>query len=72
MPVVTQQGLVGKIDAVTASARAIQLITDPGSVVNVRLQNQMADAQITGSVTGEVTLEMLSQNTNAYPREKSY
>ena len=69
MPVVTQQGLVGKVDAVTASAARIQLITDPGSVVNVRLQNQIADAQISGSVTGEVTLEMLSQNTEITPGE---
>jgi rod shape-determining protein MreC len=64
MPVVTQQGLVGKIDAVTSSASRVQLITDAGSVVNVRLQNQTADAQITGSVTGEVSLEMLTQNIN--------
>jgi len=69
MPVITQQGLVGRVDAVTASAARIQVITDPGSVVNVRLQNQTADAQIKGSVTGEVTLEMLSQNTNLTPGE---
>ncbi len=69
MPVVTQQGLVGKVDAVTASAARIQLITDPGSVVNVRLQNQTSDAQISGSVTGEVTLEMLTQNVELTPGE---
>ena len=69
MPVVTQQGLVGKVDAVTASAARIQLITDPGSVVNVRLQNQIADAQISGSVTGDVMLEMLSQNSEITPGE---
>jgi len=69
MPVVTQQGLVGKVDAVTASAARIQLITDPGSVVNVRLQNQTADAQINGSVTGDVMLEMLSQNSELTPGE---
>ena len=69
MPVVTQQGLVGKVDAVTASAARIKLITDPGSVVNVRLQNQIADAQISGSVTGDVTLELLSQNSEITPGE---
>jgi len=69
MPVVTQQGLVGKVDAVTASAARIQLITDPGSVVNVRLQNQTSDAQISGSVTGEVTLELFSQNAEMTPGE---
>ena len=62
MPVVTQQGLVGRIDAVTASASRIQLITDPESIVNVRLQNQNEDAQVEGSITGDITLGMVSQN----------
>ena len=62
MPVVTQQGLVGRVDAVTASASRIQLITDPGSKVNVRLQNQNEDAQVEGSITGDITLGMVSQN----------
>ena len=61
MPVVTQQGLVGRVAAVTASASRIRLITDPKSVVNVHLQNQNEDALAEGSVTGEVTLGMVSQ-----------
>jgi rod shape-determining protein MreC len=61
MPVVTQQGLVGRVDAVTSGAARVQLITDSGSVVNVKFQNKSESAQIQGSVTGEVTLEMLSQ-----------
>jgi len=40
MPVVTQQGLVGRVDAVTAGAARVQLITDPGSAVNIRLEKQ--------------------------------
>ncbi len=35
MPVVTNQGLVGRIDAVIADAARVQLITDPASAVNV-------------------------------------
>lgn len=62
MPVVTQQGLVGRVAAVTASASRIQLITDPESIVNVRLQNQNEDAQVEGSITGDITLGMVSQN----------
>jgi rod shape-determining protein MreC len=64
MPVVTEQGLVGRIDAVTASAARVQLITDPGSIVNVRLQNENNEGQISGSVAGEVTFEMVAQNIN--------
>jgi len=64
MPVVTQQGLVGRIEAVTASASRVQLISDSGSTVNVTLQNQNADALVRGSITGDITLEMLNQNVN--------
>lgn len=62
MPVVTQQGLVGRVVAVTASASRVRLITDPESVVNVRLQGQNEDALAEGSITGDVTLGMVSQN----------
>jgi len=61
MPVVTQQGLVGRVDAVTSSAARVQLITDPGAVVNVKFQNKSESAQIQGSVTGEISLELLAQ-----------
>lgn len=60
MPVVTEQGLVGNVDAVTASAARVQLITDQGSVVNIKLQESNTEAQVRGSVTGEITLEMVS------------
>lgn len=62
MPVVTQQGLVGRIDAVTAGAARVQLISDSRSKINVSLQNQDEDAIISGSITGDITLEMLNQN----------
>lgn len=67
MPVVTQQGLVGRVAAVTASASRIRLITDPESVVNVRLQGQNEDALAEGSITGDVTLGMVSQNVILNP-----
>jgi rod shape-determining protein MreC len=61
MPVVTAQGLVGRIDAVTANAARVQLITDPDSAVNVRLPNAQADGMLVGSVTGDLSLEMIPQ-----------
>lgn len=64
MPVVTQQGLVGRVDAVTSSASRVQLITDPASVVNVTIQSLNENAQINGSVTGDINLEMISQNVS--------
>ncbi len=64
MPVVTQQGLVGTVDAVTASAARVQLITDPGSIINVRLEEANTEAQVNGSVTGDLTLEMVSPSVS--------
>lgn len=67
MPVVTNQGLVGRIDAVIADAARVQLITDPGSAVNVYLQNADTNAMLLGSVTGDITLDMISQNVLVEP-----
>jgi rod shape-determining protein MreC len=67
MPVVTNQGLVGRIDAVIADAARVQLITDPGSSVNVYLQKADTSAVLLGSVTGDVSLDMISQNVTIQP-----
>jgi rod shape-determining protein MreC len=62
MPVVTNQGLVGRIDAVIADAARVQLITDPAATVNVHLKNANTDAVLLGSVTGDISLDMISQD----------
>lgn len=64
MPVVTNQGLIGRVDAVVADAARVQLITDPGSSINVRLQNADTDAVLVGSVTGDLSLAMISQDAS--------
>jgi rod shape-determining protein MreC len=62
MPVVTNEGLVGRVDAVIADASRIQLITDPASSVNIHLKNANTDALLIGSVTGDVSLDLISQD----------
>ena len=62
MPVVTDQGLVGRVDAVIADAARVQLITDPAAKVNVRLQNAEVEASLVGSVTGDVNLDLIPQD----------
>jgi rod shape-determining protein MreC len=62
MPVVTNQGLVGRIDAVIADASRVQLITDPASSVNIYLQKAQTEAVLIGAVTGDVSLDMISQD----------
>ena len=67
MPVVTQQGLVGRIDAVIANAARVKLITDSTSLVNVRLQSADIEAQLMGSLTGDLSLDMLPLDQNVEP-----
>jgi rod shape-determining protein MreC len=62
MPVVTAQGLIGRVTAVTAGAARIQLINDPASHVNVHLKPTGAEAILSGSLTGDVTLDNISQD----------
>ena len=64
MPVVTSQGLVGRVSAVTAGAGRVELITDPASSVNVRLEPSGAQAVLQGSVTGELSLDMIPQSAS--------
>jgi len=64
MPVVTQQGLVGRIAAVTSSAARVQLITDPASSINVKLEPSGAQAVLLGSFTGDLSLEMIPQSAS--------
>jgi rod shape-determining protein MreC len=54
--------LVGRIDAVIANASRVQLISDANSVVNVQLQSGKIDAQLRGTLTGEIVLEMIPQD----------
>ncbi len=67
MPVVSQQGLVGRIDAVTSNAARVQLITDPSSSVNVLLRNAETDGTISGTLTGDVELTINSTDIKISP-----
>jgi rod shape-determining protein MreC len=62
MPVVTNKGLVGRVDAVIAEAARVLLVTDAASAVNVRLQSSDIEAMLVGSVTGDLSLDMISQD----------
>ncbi len=64
MPVVTQQGLAGRVAAVTASAARVQFITDPSSSVNIKLEPSGAQAVLLGSFTGDLSIEMIPQTAS--------
>ncbi|MBM3152866.1 MAG: rod shape-determining protein MreC [Chloroflexi bacterium] len=67
MPVVTEQGLVGQVDAVIGEAARVMMITDPASAVNVRLVDARTDAMLVGSLTGDMSLDMISQDVVIEP-----
>ncbi len=69
MPVITDKGLIGRIVAVTSGASRVELITDAGSAVNVRLQTSQKEAILNGSVTGDLSLEMVPQDLDVQTGE---
>ncbi len=64
MPIVSSQGLVGRVAAVTADGARVQLITDPDTAINVRIQPSGAEGLLQGSITGDITVEAISQDAN--------
>ncbi|MFQ5923212.1 MAG: rod shape-determining protein MreC [Anaerolineales bacterium] len=69
MPVVTDEGLVGRVTEVTAGTSRVQLITDPASAVNVQLQGSRADGLLAAQPNGELWVELIDQNANVEPGE---
>jgi rod shape-determining protein MreC len=62
MPVVSSQGLVGRVAAVTADGARVQLINDPDTAINVRIQPSGAEGLLKGSITGDITIEAIAQD----------
>ena len=63
MPVVTNAGLVGRVTEVTGNAAKVQLIVDPDSAVNVRVLSTRAEGVAVGQLTGDLSLEFITQDT---------
>ncbi len=64
MPIVSSQGLVGRVAAVTADGARVQLINDPDTAINVRIQPSGAEGFLQGSITGDITVEAIPQDAN--------
>ncbi len=67
MPVVSAEGLVGHITAVIPNAARVQLITDANSAVDVVVQPSHTNAVLVGSLTGELSLDMVSLDAKIKP-----
>lgn len=59
MPVVTRQGLVGRILNISANAARVLLITDPSSAVSGRLQTTRAEGSVVGQLTGNLRMTFI-------------
>jgi rod shape-determining protein MreC len=60
-PVVTDQGLVGRISSVTDTTSKVLLITDAGSAVNAILQSSRLNGVVRGTPGGALTMEYIPQ-----------
>lgn len=58
MPVVDEQGLVGRVDAVFTDSARVRLITDPTVKIGVRVVRTNETGWVTGRGTGAPVLEM--------------
>lgn len=67
MPVVSAEGLVGRVDAVTATAARVMLITDSASDVNVLIQPSGTSAVLSGSITSDLSLDLIAQDEQVEP-----
>ncbi len=61
MPVVTDQGLVGRISQVNYSTSKVLLITDSSSTVNAILQSSRLDGTIRGEPGGHLMMDYIPQ-----------
>ncbi|MCZ0940064.1 MAG: rod shape-determining protein MreC [Caldilineaceae bacterium] len=63
MPVVNEQGLVGRISEVTSTTSKVLLITDPSSTVNAILQSSRLTGVISGRPGSHPVIGFLPQGT---------
>ena len=59
MPVVTGQGLVGRVIRVSANACRVMLVADPSSAVSARLQSTRVEGTVRGRVAGTLEMDLI-------------
>lgn len=63
MPVMNNEGLVGRVSEVTSSSSKVLLITDPLSAVNAILQSSRLTGVVNGVVGGDPVMGFIPQGT---------
>jgi rod shape-determining protein MreC len=64
MPVVTERGLVGRVEEVFPNAARVRLIIDAGSSVNALVQRTRATGVVQGQAGGQLLLDYLPQGSD--------
>jgi rod shape-determining protein MreC len=59
MPVVTAQGLVGRVIESQSNAARVLLVTDPSSAISARLQTTRAEGTVQGQVSGNLEMSFI-------------
>ncbi len=62
MPVITERGLVGRIQEVYATTARVQLLTDPELAVNVIFLDSRAEGVLSAQLNGELWVDMIDQD----------
>lgn len=60
-PVVSDLGLVGRVETATAGMSWVRLVNDPASAVNARLQGADAEGTVVGQLQGGLRMEYIPQ-----------
>ena len=66
-PVISNLGLVGRVERATAYASWVRLANDPGSAVNARLQRSGAEGTVIGQLQGGMRMEYIPQSELVEP-----
>lgn len=61
-PVVSDLGLVGRVENVAANAAWIRLANDPASAIDAKLQNANAEGTVIGQLQGGLRMQYISQD----------
>lgn len=60
-PVISDLGLVGRVESVAANLAWVRLANDPSSLINVRTQNSRAEGIMIGQLQGGLRMERIAQ-----------
>jgi len=66
-PVISDLGLVGRVEKVAANTAWVRLAIDPGSTINARLQTSRAEGAISGQLQGGLLMDLIPQDVTINP-----